>query len=202
MAGRKLHPEILRRLPQSLPHFYFWSPDRQVAPPDLGSHFLECGSLAAAFAASAPPEKQSDRARFWPLLSSLESALPSLARICGKQRTYRNTKSFRFRTYKKGGGVGPAVAPHHFSAGAVLSVVQSCSLLSRRLGRAAHHTEAHILRRRRAIRLGIRRTIRAAAHHFAFAVAREHPFGHVAAQVKHQVFIVLALTREASHGFQ
>jgi len=28
MAGRKLHPEILRRLPQSLPHFYFWSPDK------------------------------------------------------------------------------------------------------------------------------------------------------------------------------
>jgi hypothetical protein len=64
-----VHPEILRRLPESLPRFYFLAPNRS---PDLASLFLVCGSFAGAFAASAPPEKQSNLHNFGARASPLE----------------------------------------------------------------------------------------------------------------------------------
>ncbi len=91
---------------------------------------------------------------------------------------------FRINTYEKRGEGGLAVPLRELCTlcGEILPWPLLC--LRRRLRRPAHHPEANILRRGCAIRLRIRWAIRAAAHHFALAVARQHPFRHVAAQIK------------------
>src|SRR5690349_2446631 len=59
---------------------------------------------------------------------------------------------------------------------------------------AARHAEADILRRGRAIRLGIHGTVGAAADYLAFSVARQHPLRHIAAQIVDKFLVVFFLT--------
>src|SRR5580765_1113266 len=72
----------------------------------------------------------------------------------------------------------------------------------RHLGLAAHHAESNILRRRSTIRFRVRRTIRAAANHFSFAVPRQHPFANVSAEIVNWLFILFTLSAEAANLFQ
>src|ERR1700739_952496 len=78
----------------------------------------------------------------------------------------------------------------------------SVFLRRNRLRLAAYHAEPNILRRRRTIRLRIRRTIRATANHFAFAVARQDPLGHIAAKIINRLFVILGPTMKASDLLQ
>src|SRR5215467_3717136 len=68
-------------------------------------------------------------------------------------------------------------------------------------GFAAHDAETDVFRRCRAVRPRVGGTVGAAADHFAFAVAGEHPFGDVAAEVVNGLFVVFALTVEAADLF-
>src|SRR5215813_15038476 len=70
------------------------------------------------------------------------------------------------------------------------------------LGRAAYHAEPHIVRRRRAVRFGIRGAIGAAADRLAPAVARERPLGHVAPQIVDRLLVIPALAVETAHWLQ
>src|SRR5438445_7774736 len=81
-------------------------------------------------------------------------------------------------------------------------MVQSFRADRRRLRLTPYHAEPNILRRRRAIRLRVRGTIRAAADHFSFAIARQHPLSYVAAEIVDRIFVVFALSAEASNFFQ
>lgn len=79
--------------------------------------FLDCGSTAPAFSfvpARLPPFHplvQPDapsaqfRCNFAPKISRLSTTLPSPPRMCGKRKTYKKLKSFRYHTYRKRGGV-------------------------------------------------------------------------------------------------
>lgn len=67
----------------------------------------------------------------------------------------------------------------------------------RRFCRATHDAETNIFRRRRAIGFWISGTIGTAADHLAFAIARQNPFGYVAAQVVNWLFVIFTLVRES-----
>ena len=123
-----------------------------------------------------------------PNSSDLDSAMQNATPVstfrmntCKSVSKQRALTTFRINTYGKRG------------RGARRSSLRTCGRcceilpwfsLRRRLRCPAHHAETNILRRSRAIRLRVRRAIRAAADHFAFALARQHPFSHVAAQIK------------------
>src|SRR5580765_6885304 len=81
-------------------------------------------------------------------------------------------------------------------------VRQSVRLFARRFSLSAHYAKPDILRRSRAICLRVRLTISAAADCFALAAACQNPFGHIAAEVEHQLFVVFALASKCSDGLQ
>src|SRR5258708_327602 len=102
MAGRKLHPEILRRLFE-LAAFFVFGPGNAIL---LNGVLVGSQPKLAHRLSPLPVAMRMNWPHLSVLLTPLESALPSLARICGKQRTYGKPKSFRFCTYKKGVGRG------------------------------------------------------------------------------------------------
>src|SRR5260221_5078828 len=91
----------------------------------------------------------------------------------------------------------PSEARNLSSMGASLRISRH-----RGFGFSSYDAEPDILGRGRTIRLRIRRTIRAAANHFAFAIARQNQLSHVAAKIVNQLFSILALSMKASNFFQ